>query len=63
MARAIKELDAPDAVKDCLQALFTFELKGTGNKNAPFKKEYRAVIAKQAESLKKSRSAGEDQQD
>lgn len=63
VAKAIKELDTSEEIKECLIALFNFELKGTGNKNAPFKKEYRTAISKQLESLKKSRSVGEDQQD
>ncbi len=60
VAKAIKDLEASNEVKECLMALFTFELKGTGNKNAPFKKEYRAYISKQAASLNGQESIDED---
>ncbi len=60
VAKAIKDLEASNEVKECLMALFTFELKGTGNKNAPFKKEYRGFISKQVASLNGAEASDED---
>lgn len=49
MATAITSLEAEPQVKECLLALFTFELTSSGNKNAPFKKNYESEISKQAD--------------
>lgn len=48
MAKAIRELEVQGPVKNCLMALFTFELTSSSNKNAPFKKHYEGEISKHA---------------
>lgn len=48
MAKAIRELEVQGPVKNCLMALFTFELTSSSNKNAPFKKQYEGEISKHA---------------
>lgn len=58
MARSINSLDAEPEVKECLQALFTFELTSSSNKNAPFKKSYESEISKHAS----NRSEQDDQE-
>jgi hypothetical protein len=48
VAKAIRELEVEEPVKNCLMALFTFELTSSSNKNAPFKKQYEGDISKYA---------------
>lgn len=60
VAKAINELDSSEQVKECLMELFTFELRGTGNKNAPFKKDYRNAITNHAANFKDAEASHED---
>lgn len=48
VARSIGNLETEPAVRDCLMALFTFELTSSNNRNAPFKKAYENEIARYA---------------
>jgi hypothetical protein len=48
VARSINEVDADPAVKNCLMALFTFELTSSNNKKTPYKKTYETEISKHA---------------